>query len=155
LNAQTAHMRSKVAYNLLWILGAASIALGGILFLFVGRQLAFPLLGLGIFYLAWPILVFPIRVKRDYKKQTQLMGPQVLTTSEAGIRFKGDNFESETQRSLFGKMRETKQVFMLYVVTEASKYFLSVHSPLLSKRSFVNWSANICRTSSCCCRTHL
>jgi len=115
LNAQTAHMRSKVAYNLLWILGAASIALGGILFLFVGRQLAFPLLGLGIFYLAWPILVFPIRVKRDYKKQTQLMGPRVLTTSEAGIRFKGDNFESETQRSLFGKMRETKQVFMLYV----------------------------------------
>jgi len=49
LNAQTAHMRSKVAYNLLWILGAALIVLGVVLLFFVGKQLAFPLLGLGIF----------------------------------------------------------------------------------------------------------
>jgi YcxB-like protein len=74
------------------------------------------------------MLVFPMRVKRDYKKQTQLMGPQLLATSEAGIRFKGDNFESETKWALFGKMRETKRVFMLYVGNKSFE--------ILPKRAF-------------------
>jgi hypothetical protein len=129
LDAHRAYINRKPGYRFLWIVGAACLVSSIPLFLWQ-RLLGVWFIVMGIYFLSYPLVVFPMRIKRDFKKQTQFHGPLVLKTTENDLVATGKNFRSEYKWDFFASFRETKRIFMLYV---SDKNFLVV-----PKRAFAS-----------------
>ena len=114
LDGQRTYMRSRASYKFLWVAGSACL-LSGVALIFLKTAPAIFLLVAGIYFVSYPLWVFPLRTRRAFRRRSGLNGPMVLNTTQEGLTVKGDNIQSECKWALFTEFKETKRTFMIHM----------------------------------------
>ena len=86
-------------------------------------------LALGIFWLACGFVLRPIWFRRDFRRHPNFAVAQVVAITEDGLETNSEIGAGDTKWSAYGKFRETKNLFMLYM---AARLFRVVPKRALS-----------------------
>jgi len=106
-------LKRTVGYYLLLVLGTLSVLIGSFVAYKVdfGEGLIMQLVG--VFWLAWPVVIRSLWVRWDFHKHPNFSVPQVLKVSDDGLYCVSDIAEGSAKWSAFTKFQETRNLFML------------------------------------------
>jgi len=109
------HLKRSIGYYALLVLGSMSVLYGSFLAYKVDFRRGLMMQLLGIFWLAWPVVVRPLWVRRDFRKHPNFSASQVMVLSDEGIQSTSDTPEEDAKWSSFTKFHETRNLFMLHL----------------------------------------
>ncbi len=116
LEAQYAHHRRSTLFYIISGLIIASSAIAGIyLSVTEGYSQGSPLLALVVFWALLRFILRPFYFRRDFRRHPNFGRAQTLHIDESGIEYKSDLGHSETKWEAYSKLRETPNLFMLYL----------------------------------------
>ena len=114
MEAQNIALKAGASYYILSIGGTLSFVLG-VVTAFWGRfAVALPALALGVFWLSYPTLYWPWKLRHDFKKHPNFSRQCTLQVDNDGLRSQNDMSSGETKWGAFVKFRETPNLFMVY-----------------------------------------
>lgn len=113
VEAQRAYQRHRIWYHAyLWLAAASAlVAVYLVLFVDIYRSIG-PLLCAAWFLL--PRLLFPWRMRRDFRKHPHFALESDLVAVEEGLQYKSDLGEGVSRWGAYTKWHETENLFMLY-----------------------------------------
>jgi hypothetical protein len=104
-----------VSYYIILICGGFCLLLGSFLALVGPFSKGLPLLALAFFWLGFPFVYMPFKLKRDFKKHPNFSRDCSVQVNETGLHSQSDVSTGETKWAAFVKFRETRNLFMLYL----------------------------------------
>ncbi|MGA8310542.1 MAG: YcxB family protein [Terriglobales bacterium] len=108
-----ARLKKTIGYYVLLVLGGLNVLVGTFLAYKVDFREGLILQLVGVFWLAWPVVLRPLWVRRDFRKHPNFSVAQVVEVSDEGLHSKSDIAEGTAKWSAFTSFQETRNLFML------------------------------------------
>ena len=108
-------VKRTVGYYVLLTLGVVSVLLGTFVAYKVDYWPGLCLQLVGIFWLSWFVIIWPLWVRRDFRKHPNFSVPQVARLNDEGFYSANDIAQGMAKWTAFTKFHETQNLFMLHM----------------------------------------
>jgi hypothetical protein len=115
IEAQKVALRRSVSYYIMLVAGGLCLLMGAVVAVAGPFSTALPLLLLAVFWLGYPFVYIPFKLRRDFRKHPNFARECQVHVDDDGLRSQSDVSSGETKWAAFVKFRETPNLFMLYL----------------------------------------
>lgn len=110
--------KSFLYYYVYWILRIFFLLAGALTAATGGRSHATDMFVIAGILLAWPLLVYPLSIRRNFRKLQNFSLRQTLIADEGGFQTHSDLGKSVNKWSTYSKFQETPNLFVLWIGQE-------------------------------------
>jgi hypothetical protein len=121
IEAQKVALRTTVSYYIMLVGGGLCLLVGAVVAVVGPFSSALPPLLLAAFWLGYPFVYIPFKLRRDFRKHPNFARECQVHVDDDGLRSQSDVSTGETKWEAFVKFRETPNLFMLYLGGRMSK----------------------------------